>query len=655
MAVNTLFRRVLALRGSNQGRDQATRWLARMPDNCQPLWVGSHPPEGVPRTRPAQAGHWLGHECDAVVFEATTPLPGDALAIAAGLLRGGGILLLLVDEPGHGAWSRRWRTALRAPLVEWVQEGPDRWPLPRSERTPFEWTPDQQAARRLLDALAPGECGVLTAARGRGKSTLLGDWMAGSSPTPTPRGMALTAPTEAAVQAVHKAIQAHLGRVPEELRYHAPAALEAAAAQSETLVVDEAAALPVDHLLRLARRGQRLVLATTTGGFEGSGQGFRLRALPALEQAGLRMRHARLETPVRWEPGDPLERWIDDLFLLGARSAAPEPQAVRWHWSHASELATQPGRLEAVAGLLADAHYRTRPSDLQRWLDDAAIHLLTLEGIRDGALFGVVLVGVEPGLDASMAEAVWAGERRPQGHFLPCVLAAQGAFDLARHPVWRIQRIAVHPHWQGRGLGQRLLHQITERARAEGIGMVGASFGLDPGLLGLWKRGGFDLLRAGLRPDPYSGRPGGVVLKAVDDALAGPIRCLAAAQARDWPAWRDRLWPWHETALARALEALFPEAGPDPAMTKDLAELKAFAERARPLEWVLPALVRQLRAQPPTDTEGTVLATALEPPIDWDDLAVRLGVSGRRGVVRRLRQAAQAWRTRVESGGQPPG
>ncbi len=259
------------------------------------------------------------------------------------------------------------------------------------------------------------------------------------------------------------------------------------------------------------------------------------------------------------------------------------------------------------------------------------------------------------GINASMAEAVWAGERRPQGHFLPCVLAAQGAFDLARHPVWRIQRIAVHPHWQGRGLGQRLLHQITERARAEGIGMVGASFGLDPDLLGLWKRGGFDLLRAGLRPDPYSGRPGGVVLKAVDDALAGPIRCLAAAQARDWPAWRDRLWPWHETALARALEALFPEAGPDPAMTKDLAELKAFAERARPLEWVLPALVRQLRAQPPTDTEGTVLATALEPPIDWDDLAVRLGVSGRRGVVRRLRQAAQAWRTRVESGGQPPG
>ncbi len=626
-----------------------------MPSGVRVLWVGTHAPAGVPATRPAQAGHHLGSECDVVVFEAGTPVAGDALAVAAGLLRGGGILLLLVEAAAaSGGWTQRWQAALRAPVVEWVEDPPDHWPLPSGDgRGAFAWTPDQVAARRLLDTLGPGECRVLTAPRGRGKSTLLGDWMAAVW-ADSGACARLTGPTERAVRAVRAAARARLGALPPALDYRAPGMLEAAAERPGTLVVDEAAALPVDQLLRLAGRARCLVLATTTGGFEGSGQGFRLRVLPALEQAGFRVRQARLETPVRWGAADPLEDWLDALFLLRARSAVPAPQAVRWRWGAAAGLVDQPPRLEAVAGLLADAHYRTRPSDLQRWLEDPAMRLLTLEGAGPGDLFGAVLVTAEPGLERPLAEAVWAGERRPQGHFLPCVLAGLGALDLAGRPVWRIQRIAVHPLWQGRGLGRRLLRAIADRARAERVALLGASFGLDAGLLGLWRRAGFDLVRVGLRPDPASGRPGGVVLRAVD-AAAGEVRELAAAQARDWPAWRERLWPGHEAALADALERVLPEvAAADPMPARDWQEIRAFAERARPLEWALPALLRRLGADPPSDAEGRLLAAALqERPMDWEALAMRVGVSGRRGVVRRLRQAVRAWQAGCDWGCSP--
>ncbi len=618
-----------------------------MPAGVRLLWVGARAPAGVPATRPAQAGHRLGSECEVVVFEAGDPVAGDALAIATGLLRGGGILLLLVQAtPGSGGWAKRWRAALRAPVVEWIAGDPAHWPLPATEaRGAFAWTPDQRAARGLLEALAPGECGVLTAPRGRGKSTLLGDWMAAAW---ADRGMdmRLTGPTATAVSAVGAAARARLGSLPAALEYRAPGELEVTAARAGTLIVDEAAALPVDRLLGLARRAGRLVLATTTGGFEGSGQGFRLRVLPALEQAGVRVRQVRLETPVRWGVADPLEDWLDGLFLLRARSATPVPRAVRWRWGAAADLADQPQRLEAVTGLLADAHYRTRPSDLQRWLEDPAMRLLTLEGVGHGGLFGAVLVAAEPGLNRPLAEAVWAGERRPQGHFLPCVLAGVGALDLAGHPIWRIQRIAVHPRWQGLGLGLRLLRTVTDRARAEGVDLLGASFGLDAGLLRLWRRAGFDLVRVGLRPDPSSGRPGGVVLRSVATATSA-MRELAAAQARDWPEWHARLWPGHETTLANALEDVMPKVvAADPEPEQDWQEIRAFAERARPLEWVLPALLRRLRADPPTDADGRLLAAALLPdgPVAWDALAARLRVSGRRGVVRRLRRAVRAWR-----------
>ncbi|WP_018880075.1 GNAT family N-acetyltransferase [Thioalkalivibrio sp. ALE9] len=621
-------------------RQAAAAWLRTAAARGPVLWVGRHVPDGLPHVAPAQAGHWLGHEVQALVFEAGDPLAVDALVTAAGLLRGGGTLVVLDGVTGEGAFTRRWRAALAEAWVR-TPASAEEWPeVPARPAPAFAWTPDQAAALDRLAHLGADECLALIAPRGRGKSTLLGEFLGGTLQHGGP-AITLTAPSPRAVGALLARARRWVD-TPERL-YRAPDILLEAPEPVDTLIIDEAANLPVERLLRLARRARRLVLSTTTGGFEGSGQGFRLRALPALEAAGFRVRVQPMATPVRWAPGDPLEDWLDRLCLLEAESRTPATQAVRLRWTTGAALAELPQTLEAVTGLLADAHYRTRPSDLLRWLEDPGGRVLCMEGVTDGALFGVVLIQEEPGLDRALAEAVWAGERRPQGQFLPCTLAALGGFELAAERTWRIQRIAVHPRWQGRGLGGRLLRAIADRAVAERVALLGASFGLQPALLRLWQREGYVLVRVGTQPDAASGQVSGVVLRALRPRTASGLQPIQRAFWRDWPVWHPRFLPASAAAMVSAVleETARPLAEADPAT--DLAEVRAFAYRARPLEWALPALLRQLEAAPPADPEGRLLAASLAAPIDWARLARELGVSGRRGVTRRLRRAARTW------------
>ncbi|MGM0672247.1 MAG: GNAT family N-acetyltransferase [Pseudomonadota bacterium] len=621
-------------------------WLRASAASDSVLWVGPHAPEGMPHVAPAQAGHWLGHEVQALVFEAGEPLAVDALVTAAGLLRGGGTLVILDGVTGDGVFARRWRAALAEPWIQAIgSRSMDRLPpVPAATPAPFAWTPDQWVALDRLARLETGECLALTAPRGRGKSTLLGEFL-GMALARREAGITLTAPGSRAVDALLARARQWVNAA--DRCYRAPDRLLDDSVRPDTLIVDEAANLPVERLLRLARRARRLVLATTTGGFEGSGQGFRLRALPALEAAGFRVRTQALDTPVRWGPGDPLEDWLNRLFLLEAESLTPSAQAVCLRWRTGAALANLPQTLEAVTGLLADAHYRTRPSDLARWLDDPGVRVLCMEGAGDGALFGVALIQEEAGLEPALAAAVWAGERRPQGHFLPCTLAARGDLDLAAEAAWRIQRIAVHPRWQGRGLGGRLLRAVADRAQLEGMGLLGASFGLQPALLRLWRRAGYGLVRVGTQPDAASGQVSGVVLRAVAPAFQPRLEATWEAFRRDWPVWHRRFLSASTADMVDAVlaspagELARVDAPVDPAA--DRAEVQVFAERARPLEWVLPALLRQLAASPPVEPEGRLLAASLNAPIDWPRLARELGVSGRRGATRRLRRAARTW------------
>lgn len=645
-------RRVIAVVDSGPARTRVADWIRTLGATAPVAWFGHRIPPGVAGVRPAQAGHWLGRELDAVVFETGPPLPADVLAIAAGLLRGGGVLLLLVAASASTPFNRRVQRFLAEGLVHWLGvDEPPPVPLPVQPASRLRLNAGQarifQGVLGLPERQGPSRV-VLTAPRGRGKSTLLGAlvgrWRGQADLT-----LAVTAPNPAAIVALLRGVQAGLGpSAPPRGRdaadlYVPPAQLLECRPRLDLLVVDEAAGLPVHVLLALAALAPRAVFATTTAGFEGSGRGFRLRFLEALRQRGGELREFRLERPVRWPPGDPLEDWINRLFLLDADASAPgdlRPGRVRW--LSGERLAADERRLAAVVGLLSDAHYRTRPSDLQRWLDGPGVHIGLLETVGGGPLLGVLLAQAEPGLDVGLARAVRDGERRPPGHFLPCMLAVHGGTVLAGRPALRVARIAVQPRWQRHGLGRRLVRAVREYARRQGFGTIGASFGARPDLLRFWNGAGFRTLRIGFRRETTSGLYAAVVMLGLEAGARAELDALRRAIAADWPVWRHALLQDLDPDTAETVQRdLAPPRSPVP--IADAESVQAFAEAGRPFELALPALRRWLDANPDllrrlVPEDAALLEAVVLGSCDWPQLSAMAGESGRAGVIRALRQ-----------------
>lgn len=651
-------RRLVAVPDSAGARRQVSGWITGLTVGSSVAWLGGGVPPGVPAIPPAQAAHWLGREYDALVFEAGADLHPDALAIAAGLVRGGGVLLLIVGPAASGPFAERLRRFLLEPAVQRVGPG-SALPAPLAVR-PEERLRLSTGQRRAFNAMLPlpehpGPLSfVLTAPRGRGKSTLLGalvrHWR-----TAGVTDVQVTAYSPASIEPLLRVLEPGTGAdAPAPMSragvYTAPGPLLTGEVRPRVLVVDEAAALPVHVLLALAERASRTVFSTTTAGFEGSGRGFRLRFLKAMRRRGHPLRELCLREPVRWAAGDPLEDWINRLFLLDAEvpplpdgtRAAAAVAGRRIQWVSGPRLAGDEAALAAAVGLLSDAHYRTRPSDLRRWLDDPAVVIGLLRG-PGRALVGIVVLLAEPGLEPRLARSVWVGERRPAGHFLPAVLAAHGAFRAAARTALRIVRIAVHPRLQRRGIGRRLLRAAERYGRRRGFALIGASFGADAELLAFWEAAGYPPLRVGFRREGISGLHAAVVLRPLQSDAGPEIAGLRARIARDWPVWRAGPLRTLEREVAGwVLRALPSPAAPDPAADRE--EVRVFACGQRPFELAQPALRRWLRGRPGvlralSPGDRMLLEAAVKGTEDWARLGARAGESGRAGVIRTLRRA----------------
>ncbi len=605
------------------------------------LWISPHPPGPQADWIPAARLHTrLGQEHDLVVFDALEGLSVDALAMAAGLVRGGGTLVLLTPAPA------RWPRLPDPEMARRVAVGaPPRRPSPFLERLagllrPLaptapagagwqELTPDQAHALEAVLRTATGHGRrplLVTADRGRGKSALLGIaagrlWRQGR------RRLLVTAPRRAAVDVLLR----HFGeetRGAGRLSFLPPDALLAAPPPADLLLVDEAAGIPVPLLEGLVRNFGRVVLATTVHGYEGSGRGFLLRLGRFLDRHRPGWRHVRLERPARWAPGDPLEALMNRALLLDAEppEAPTLPETPRPVLRRGPELAREEPRLRALFGLLASAHYRTRPSDLRYLLDASNLEVLSLEG-EEGPV-AAALVAREGALPGALARAVLSEGRRPRGHLLPQLLATRCDLPEAlERPCRRVVRIAVHPALQGRGLGSRLLAAVVEQARAEGAALVGASFGATAELVRFWRRAGFRPLRLGHRREASSGAHGLLVARALDPDLAPRLEEAQAAFGRRFA--HQLADPFRALDPETALE-LLPASHP-PFRAKERARLRAYGEGRLPYLDVLDLLHRLAAAAGGTDQPGRrLLVLRVLQGRDWKCCAERLGLSGRR-------------------------
>ncbi|OZB14897.1 MAG: tRNA cytosine(34) acetyltransferase TmcA, partial [Marinobacter sp. 34-60-7] len=522
------------------------------------------------------------------------------------------------EHATHHPFAARQASVLAAsPDIVRIDTRQPAWPtLPTLPETgaPFQVaaTAEQTA---LIDRLLKFALGrrrrplVITADRGRGKSAALG--IAAAKSLQAGRGTVMvTAPVPENVETLfqharatldadlaedheHELIASNGGR----LGYLPIAELLSARPEAEVVLVDEAAALPPQMLREVLLGWPRVAFASTVHGYEGSGRGFDLRFRNVLDSETPQWRAQRLEQPIRWCRHDPLEAIVCRLFLLDAEAPASGSERITlddvmiepWNPAQVSDA-----ELEAAFGLLVNAHYRTRPSDLRQWLDDPAAR--SWRATCNGVTVGVLWCSEEGGLPESLALDVTQGRRRLRGHLLAQSLANHGGFpEAASQRLLRVVRIAVAEPARRLGIGKQLVAAARDWARAEGLDSLGTSFGGEPGLLAFWQSCGLALVRLGLNREASTGEYPVQMLCGQSEAGRALAQGLRRRLSQHWPVMTPLHWSDMPVPLLLALRADLPTV--IQLDVDDRRDLTNFADGHRGFELTLPVL-RSLEACP---------------------------------------------------------
>ncbi|NHN58930.1 MULTISPECIES: tRNA(Met) cytidine acetyltransferase TmcA [Halorussus] len=324
----------------------------------------------------------------------------------------------------------------------------------------------------------------------------------------------------------------------------------------DAVIVDEAAALSV-RLLERFLAAPRVAFATTVHGYEGAGRGFSVRFRDRLDASDRAVVEARLDDPIRYAGGDPVEAWAFRALLLDARPAVDEvvrdatPESVAYRDLAPDDLLADEMLLREAFGLLVLAHYRTEPDDLARLLD--APNLTARALVREDAATGrdrvvaVALLAREGDLPADVREHMYEGGR-VRGNMLPDVLTSQLRDEDAGIPAgMRVVRIATHHAVRSRGLGSRLLAEIREEFEDD-LDWLGVGYGATPDLLRFWRANGYRTVQLSTTRNDTSGEYSALML----DPLSPSGRDL-----------RDRHERWFASRVASMLADPLRDADPD--------------------------------------------------------------------------------------------
>ena len=511
----------------------------------QRVWIGDTS-KYIDAISAAKAKQVLGSEYSLAVLDAHAGLSPDCLAAVSGTVVAGGVLVLLTpvwDQWGTvpdldyvrlasyphevSSLSSYFLLHIKKSVAEFSEnstvvfhwrQGCERDDALLHLSHAFDFsaldavkktdTPTVAQQRCLEQLMLHSGISVLFADRGCGKSATLG--FAAAAWKKKGKSVLLVAPSRTAARSVFR----YAG---SDLPFCAPDYLLAdATITADMLLIDEAAAIPLSMLFALLARFPHVVLATTTDGYEGTGQGFVLRFLRELDRRFLSWQRLVLDAPMRWAADDPLSHWLYATLLLDAKEPvfAERDNDLPLTFELVSQQCLSQNKilLREIYGLLRSAHYRTTPDDLRFLLDAPTVSLYRL--VRHAQTLAVALLIEEGSLDAEMAEEIAAGRRRPRGHLLVQSLAVhlqQPQFLQQR--VSRVVRIAVHTQYQSQGLGSQLLQAILQEQKKCGVCAVGSSFSAAPDVLRFWQKNGFELLRVGHRRQAASAEPSALVLK----------------------------------------------------------------------------------------------------------------------------------------------
>ncbi|XP_030629872.1 RNA cytidine acetyltransferase [Chanos chanos] len=270
--------------------------------------------------------------------------------------------------------------------------------------------------------------------------------------------------------------------------------------QAELLVIDEAAAIPLPLVKKLL--GPYLVfMASTINGYEGTGRSLSLKLIQQLRQQSAdsqqnlsaenrntstaRLASARtlhevsLQESIRYAPGDPVEKWLNELLCLDCLSipriisGCPLPQTCELYYVNRDTLfcyhKASETFLQRLMALYVASHYKNSPNDLQMLSDAPAHHLFCLlppVPPTQNALpevLAVVQVCLEGEISRQSILNSLSRGKKASGDLIPWTVSEQFQDpDFGSLSGGRVVRIAVNPDYQGMGYGSRALQLLQQ-------------------------------------------------------------------------------------------------------------------------------------------------------------------------------------------------
>ncbi|XP_013171702.1 PREDICTED: polycomb protein l(1)G0020 [Papilio xuthus] len=248
-------------------------------------------------------------------------------------------------------------------------------------------------------------------------------------------------------------------------------------AAADLVLVDEAAAIPITHVSAAAQKAPLALLSSTVSGYEGTGRALSLKLFAQLQTEHNAPPPIKLEEPIRYRTGDPVERWLNSLLCLEAPSpslgvGAPPPAACELLRVNRDALFCYHKAAEAflhrLVAIYVASHYKNSPNDIQL-LADAPAHCLFVllaptppKSTSMPEVLCVVQMCFEGNIsDKTVRDSLGRG-RKAAGDLIPWNICEQyGDKDFPKLSGARIVRIATHPSYQRMGYGKRALQQLA--------------------------------------------------------------------------------------------------------------------------------------------------------------------------------------------------
>ena len=496
----------------------------------------------------------LGLEAQCVVYDGFDGINTDVLCMAAGLVRAGGVLMLLLPkdvfqrEDKYGQWQGRSGQQhyflqyllrhLQQQMIFVDENCVDN--LPPLKQLLFSAVPEfydgltHQQHSVMLDMnnwlrTKNMPVFVLTADRGRGKSTLLGQFVRQHQDD---FEIVVTAASKAQVSILLNQIDSVHGSI----EFMAPDKIIRRNKAIDCLIIDEAAMLPNSMLQQCLALSNKTLMATTTGGYEGTGQGFQVKFMREFDYSI--MKHRQLSEAIRWGQSDEMEGWFNRVLMLnsGRQKNNRKISGISIQQISKKQLSEDYEMLTEIYALLVSAHYRTRPSDLRQLMDDENQQIIV--ALSGKSLIGILLLNEEGGLNEELSYQIFMGKRRPQGHLFAQMITAQaGVKDFSMFKGLRVQRIAVDESFRKQGVGRLLIKSAENLVKQQQLNYLGSSFALDSSTSAFWNKMDFKLVHIAVGKGKSTGRQTVAVIKSVDPKVIETIVLLTQKISDYLPVW----------------------------------------------------------------------------------------------------------------------